>query len=162
MLLKVRYKAFLQVLCMWCHIKMTKRGGRSYDHAGIKGTSPGELAVLCPACPIPSVNLPPNWQSAVKDSEYVDVLHKPPLLTQSIAGTCTTKHLASTPASSSRGGRFLAMRRIRSWVQGLRTLFCGVRIASTSVTLPINRRFVWCILWHPNLTDVYGKTDEHM
>ncbi|KAF9780638.1 hypothetical protein BJ322DRAFT_1023868 [Thelephora terrestris] len=49
---------------------MTNRGGQSYDGAGIKGTSPGELAVSCPACPIPSVNLPPNWKSAAKDSEY--------------------------------------------------------------------------------------------
>ena len=57
---------------MWRHLRMLKRGGRSYDAAGIDGTSPGELAVACPACPIPSVNLPPNWKSVGKDSEYVD------------------------------------------------------------------------------------------
>ena len=50
---------------------MLKRGGRSYDVTGIEGTSPGELAVLCPACPIPSINLPPNWHSVGKDLEYV-------------------------------------------------------------------------------------------
>ena len=54
---------------MWRHIRMVKRGGRSYDSTGINGTSPGELAVLCLACPIPSVNLPSNWQSVGKDSE---------------------------------------------------------------------------------------------
>ena len=66
---KVRYKAFLRTLRVWRHIRMVKHGGRSYDATGIDGTSPGELAVLCPACPIPSVNLPSNWQSAGKDSE---------------------------------------------------------------------------------------------
>ena len=59
------------MLRMWRHLRMLKRGGRSYDNAGIRGTSPGELAVLCPACPIPSVNLPPNWKSTGKDTEYV-------------------------------------------------------------------------------------------
>lgn len=55
---------------MWRHLRMMKRGGRSYDPTGVNGTSPGELAVRCPACPIPSVNLPPNWQSVGKDLEY--------------------------------------------------------------------------------------------
>ena len=73
MFLKDRYKAFLRTLRMWRHLKMLKRGARAYDPTGIDGTSPGELAVLCPACPIPSVNLPPNWKSVGKDSEYVDV-----------------------------------------------------------------------------------------
>ena len=50
---------------------MAKRGGRSYDPTGIGGTSPGELAVRCPACPIPSINLPHNWKSVGKDLEYV-------------------------------------------------------------------------------------------
>ena len=56
---------------MWRHLRMLKRGGRSYDATGVDGTSPGELAVTCPACPIPSVNLPPDWKSVGKDSEYV-------------------------------------------------------------------------------------------
>ena len=72
--LKDRYKVFLRTLRMWRHIKMAKRGGRSYNPSGIDGTSPGELAVLCPACPIPSVNLPSNWQSAEKATECVNSL----------------------------------------------------------------------------------------
>ena len=64
---KDRYKAFLRSLRKWRHIRMAKRGGRSYDPTGIKGTSAGELAVRCPACPIPSVNLPPNWCSVKKE-----------------------------------------------------------------------------------------------
>jgi hypothetical protein len=66
-LLKDRYKAFLRMLRMWRHLRLLKRGGRSYDPTGINGTPPGGLAVLCPACPIPSINLPPNWQSVGKD-----------------------------------------------------------------------------------------------
>ena len=54
---------------------MLKRGGRAYDQTGVDGMSPGELAVRCPACPIPSVNLPPNWKSAGKETEYVDPLY---------------------------------------------------------------------------------------
>ena len=61
---KDRYKAFLRVLRMWRHLRMLKRGGRAYDKSGVEGTPPGELAVLCPACPIPLVNLPSNWKSA--------------------------------------------------------------------------------------------------
>ncbi|KAF9782642.1 hypothetical protein BJ322DRAFT_1022239 [Thelephora terrestris] len=66
-----RYKEFLRTLHMWRHLRMMKCGGRSYDPTGVDGTSPRELAVLCPACPIPSVNLPPNWRSVGKEHEYL-------------------------------------------------------------------------------------------
>ena len=71
---KDRYKAFLRTLQMWRHLRMLKRGGWSYDKTGVNGTSPGELAVLCPVCPIPSINLPSDWKSVGGDSEYVDLL----------------------------------------------------------------------------------------
>ena len=38
---------------------------------GVNGTSPGELALLCPACPHPNINLPANWMSVPKGSEFV-------------------------------------------------------------------------------------------
>lgn len=41
-----------------------KRAGRGQDPAGVEGTSQGELAVECPACPHPGRNLPDNWQKA--------------------------------------------------------------------------------------------------
>lgn len=69
--LKDRYKAFLRAIRMWRHLRMLKRGGRAYDQTGVEGTSPGELAVLCPACPIPSINLPTNWRSVAKEFQYV-------------------------------------------------------------------------------------------
>lgn len=44
---------------------MLKRGGRGqqYDNRGAAGTNPGEIAVVCPACPIPGLNLPDDWDS---------------------------------------------------------------------------------------------------
>ena len=100
---------------MWRHLRMTKRGGRSYDQSGIDGTSPGELAVLCPACPIPSINLPPNWQTAGNDTKYVDSSFDCSFSRMlSILGSSTIRHLALMPAFGSREGRFLTMRRIQN------------------------------------------------
>lgn len=41
---------------------MMKRGGRGNIENGLYTTAPGELAVLCPACPHPDINLPDNWE----------------------------------------------------------------------------------------------------
>ena len=141
--LKDRYKAFLRSLRMWRHIRMAKRGGRAYDSSGIEGTSPGELAVLCPACPLPSVNLPPNWHSVGKDLEYVRPLYTFLLLSMTFtSGTSTIRCSASMPAFGSSGGRFRATRKIRSWAPGMLTSSHGIHIASTSVVSQIRRRFV--------------------
>jgi hypothetical protein len=43
---------------------MLKRGGRGHEDSGVKGTQPGALAVVCPACPHPGINLPNDWESA--------------------------------------------------------------------------------------------------
>jgi hypothetical protein len=48
----------------WRHIKMLKRAGRGHDPTGVGGTTAGELAVPCRACPIPGVNLPADWEDA--------------------------------------------------------------------------------------------------
>lgn len=48
----------------WGHLKMLKRGGRGYDDRGVDGTLPGELALTCPACPQPGINLPDKWEEA--------------------------------------------------------------------------------------------------
>lgn len=62
-----RYKAFMRVVAQWRHLKMLQRGGRGHDPSGVKGTQPGELAVRCPACPRPDINLPADWQSVDED-----------------------------------------------------------------------------------------------
>ncbi|KAF8797648.1 hypothetical protein BYT27DRAFT_7228903 [Phlegmacium glaucopus] len=46
----------------WRHVRLMKRMGHGHDAAGVRGTKEGQCAVLCPACPIPSVNLPANWK----------------------------------------------------------------------------------------------------
>lgn len=56
------------ILREWRHSKMLKRAGRGHDPTGADGTAPGELAVVCRACPIPGINLPKGWQNAGKES----------------------------------------------------------------------------------------------
>ncbi|OJT12474.1 hypothetical protein TRAPUB_10982 [Trametes pubescens] len=66
-----RYKEFMRVVAQWRHLKMLKRAGRAHCPEGIKGTGPGELAVRCPACPHPGINLPDNWQDVSDDLKYM-------------------------------------------------------------------------------------------
>ena len=35
---------------------------------------PGSLAVRCPACPQPGINMDPNWRSRPEDERYKDAL----------------------------------------------------------------------------------------
>ncbi|KAL0562960.1 hypothetical protein V5O48_019118, partial [Marasmius crinis-equi] len=66
-----RYAKLTRVMRFWRFLKQLKRGGlgcqigRSLDRL-----SPGELAVLCPACPRPEVNLPPDWETVVNSYLY--------------------------------------------------------------------------------------------
>jgi len=62
------------MLRMWRHLHLLKRGGRGHDPSGAAGTAPGELVVLCPACPYPEINLPDGWESVAKSSECVGTL----------------------------------------------------------------------------------------
>jgi hypothetical protein len=50
---------------------MLKWGGRAHDVTGVAGTAAGELAVLCPSCPRPGVNLPEGWEDAPVGSRFV-------------------------------------------------------------------------------------------
>lgn len=47
----------------WRHVRLMKRMARGHDEGGANGTAEGECAVLCPACPLPGINLPDNWDS---------------------------------------------------------------------------------------------------
>jgi hypothetical protein len=42
---------------------MLKQAGQAHDPSGVKGTKPGELAVICQACPLPGINLPEGWEN---------------------------------------------------------------------------------------------------
>ncbi|KAF9508424.1 hypothetical protein BS47DRAFT_1302898, partial [Hydnum rufescens UP504] len=61
---KDRYVSFLQMSCEWHHLMMLKRAGHGHEDSGVKGMQLGELAVLCPACPHPEINLPRGWESS--------------------------------------------------------------------------------------------------
>lgn len=49
---------------------MLKRAGRAYDprEDRVEATGPGELAVICRACPVPGWNLPDNWKDAAPEN----------------------------------------------------------------------------------------------
>lgn len=47
---------------MFRHLKLMKRAGRGNIDGGLCLTGAGDLALNCPACPMPGVNLPKNWE----------------------------------------------------------------------------------------------------
>ncbi|KAJ7435721.1 hypothetical protein B0H11DRAFT_2295375 [Mycena galericulata] len=63
-----RYDEFLRMAREWRHLQMLKPVGRGHAPDGVDGTKDGECALLCPACPQPGKNLPPNWKNAPKES----------------------------------------------------------------------------------------------
>ncbi|KAF7795561.1 hypothetical protein EIP86_006723 [Pleurotus ostreatoroseus] len=69
------YKAFARSVREWKHLKMLKRAGRGHDPSGIPGTKPGDLAVICPACPHPGINLPDDWDNVPEADKFLYRLH---------------------------------------------------------------------------------------
>ncbi|KAA1479955.1 hypothetical protein DENSPDRAFT_789726 [Dentipellis sp. KUC8613] len=53
-----RLPNFMLMVREWRHIKAMKRAGRGHEEGGVDATEPGELAIKCPACPRPGVNIP--------------------------------------------------------------------------------------------------------
>ncbi|KAJ7436476.1 hypothetical protein B0H11DRAFT_2364591 [Mycena galericulata] len=55
------------------HLMMLKRAGRAraYDPSGVDGTKQGELAIQCPACPRPGINLPEGWEKASLEERFL-------------------------------------------------------------------------------------------
>ncbi|KAK6988861.1 hypothetical protein R3P38DRAFT_3228156 [Favolaschia claudopus] len=70
-----RYDEFARITRQWRHLCMLKRAGRGHDAAGVEATKPGECALLCPACPQPGKNLPPNWQAVSKEKRFLYALY---------------------------------------------------------------------------------------
>ncbi|KAJ7667385.1 hypothetical protein B0H14DRAFT_3102517 [Mycena olivaceomarginata] len=53
-----------------------KRAGRGNDgKRKVAETHPGELAVTCPACPQPGINLPDDWESATGEQRFLYILY---------------------------------------------------------------------------------------
>ncbi|KAK6966340.1 CxC2 domain-containing protein [Favolaschia claudopus] len=69
-----RYREFLRVTRLYRHLLMLKRGGRGHAGSGVNGTTAGELAILCPACPRPGVNLPEGWEDAPPETRFIYVI----------------------------------------------------------------------------------------
>ncbi|KAJ7429283.1 hypothetical protein B0H11DRAFT_2266310 [Mycena galericulata] len=73
--MKDRYKSFMRMMREWRHLVMLKRGGRGNDGTRrVAETTPGELAVTCPACPQPGVNLPEDWGAAEGTKRFLYIL----------------------------------------------------------------------------------------
>jgi hypothetical protein len=54
---------FQHISRIWQHLLMLKQSGRGHAPEGGAGTSQGELAIECPACPHPDRNLPDDWEA---------------------------------------------------------------------------------------------------
>ena len=130
------------MLRLWRHLHLLKRGGRAHDSTGASGTAPGELAVMCPACPYPTINLPDNWMSVAKELRLVSNVTFPlPLFHAYILPDISTiSVLASMPASASNADRYPAMKKIPSWDPASHMSLHGNRIAGTSASVEIRVR----------------------
>ncbi|KAJ7116750.1 hypothetical protein C8R46DRAFT_1051327 [Mycena filopes] len=69
-----RYQVFLRMARQYRHLLMLKRAGRGHDPSGVWGTASGELALDCPVCPNPKVNLPEGWENAPPQDQFLYVL----------------------------------------------------------------------------------------
>ncbi|KAM6503384.1 hypothetical protein JOM56_000327 [Amanita muscaria] len=67
-LLPDRYRELMRVSRVWRDLSNRKRAGFGHDTQREPG--PGELAIFCPACPQPGINLPERW-SEIYDSDAV-------------------------------------------------------------------------------------------
>ncbi|KAJ7164821.1 hypothetical protein C8R43DRAFT_1122699 [Mycena crocata] len=67
----IRYREFLRMVRQFRHLLMLKQAGRGHDPSGVYGTKPGGLAIECPACPWPDVNLPDGWEDAPPEMRYI-------------------------------------------------------------------------------------------
>ncbi|KAJ7028284.1 hypothetical protein C8F04DRAFT_1212234 [Mycena alexandri] len=69
-----RYPEFLHMARQWRHLQLLKRGGRGHDPSGVNGTKPGALAIECPACSRPDVNLLEGWENASAEDRFLYLL----------------------------------------------------------------------------------------
>ncbi|PBK66640.1 hypothetical protein ARMSODRAFT_890042 [Armillaria solidipes] len=68
---KSRIKMLMQMKLQWAHLKMLKRSGQAHVNDGVATTTPGELALLCPSCPWPGINLPEGWESVPPEYQFL-------------------------------------------------------------------------------------------
>ncbi|KAL0567412.1 hypothetical protein V5O48_014573 [Marasmius crinis-equi] len=73
-ILKSRYRTLQRMLVQWRHLKMLKRAGRGHVEGGIAKTEEGQLAVPCPSCPRPGINLKHGWETAPLEKRFLYAL----------------------------------------------------------------------------------------
>ncbi|KAJ7628913.1 hypothetical protein FB45DRAFT_748195 [Roridomyces roridus] len=69
-----RYPVFLRVCREYRHLLMLKRAGRGHEAGGVMATKPGGLAVLCPCCPRPGVNISNDWEKASPECRFLYIM----------------------------------------------------------------------------------------
>ncbi|KAJ7026597.1 hypothetical protein C8F04DRAFT_1267965 [Mycena alexandri] len=69
-----RYREFLRMSRQLRHLLMLERAGIWYLPGGVCSTQPGQLALDCPACPRPGVNLPDGWENAPPELKFLYAL----------------------------------------------------------------------------------------
>ncbi|KAF7306182.1 CxC2 domain-containing protein [Mycena chlorophos] len=70
-----RYRELLRMNRQHRHLLLLKRAGRGHEPGGVDGTGIGELAVRCPACPRPDVNLPNGWQNVSPQDQGLYIMY---------------------------------------------------------------------------------------
>ena len=66
-----RYRPTMRCLTQWRHLKALKQRGRGHDPSGAEGTVNGGLAIPCPSCPHPGINIPSRWKDLPDEKQYV-------------------------------------------------------------------------------------------
>ena len=69
-----RYREFMRVMREWRNLKSRKRAG-VFGAEKDRDLSRGGLALFCPACPQPSVNLPSDWKMDKDQYASIYVFH---------------------------------------------------------------------------------------
>ncbi|KAG2046999.1 hypothetical protein BDR06DRAFT_1014253 [Suillus hirtellus] len=69
--LKDRYVSLLQMICEWHFMMQMKCCGQGHHPGGIQATEVSACAVLCPACPHPSRNLPVGWENSPPEFQFL-------------------------------------------------------------------------------------------
>ena len=67
-----RYRELMRALRQWRDLASRRRAGLPFDST--VQLKPGSLALFCPACPQPGVNLPENWRDDLQ--QYVPPLQR--------------------------------------------------------------------------------------
>ncbi|KAJ6487280.1 hypothetical protein C8R47DRAFT_1216473 [Mycena vitilis] len=71
-----RYHEWIRMCREFRHLMLLKRGGRALAYSsGVDGTGQGELAIECPACPRPGVNLPDGWEKSSPEERFLYTLY---------------------------------------------------------------------------------------